>query len=97
MLTISQTIRSTETPDGAILLDVRRGQIFGVNLIGAKILLLLREGSDERQIAAAVSVGSGEPIDTVSTDVRDFLETLRQQSILNEGEPEASDDHTDRA
>jgi len=87
MLTISNTIRSTRTPDGAILLDVERGQMFSVNVVGSKILELLSTGCDERQIADQVSATCGVDIDMVRADVHEFLEALSRQRILNRGGP----------
>jgi hypothetical protein len=82
MLRISSAIRRTQTPDGAILLDVGRGQIFSLNAIGTKILDLLEAGRDEAQIAAHLSAACSTDIDTVRRDVRDFLEALSQHAIL---------------
>ncbi len=82
MLTISGTIRSTPTPDGAILLDVERGQMFCLNGIGSKILGLLGNGCNEEQITAQVSAAYGADVDQVRDDVHNFLETLTQNHIL---------------
>ena len=82
MFTISGTIRSTPTPDGAILLDVKQGQMFCLNGIGSAILELLGAGCDEEQITARVSATYGADIDQVRVDVHDFLEALTQHQIL---------------
>jgi hypothetical protein len=82
MRAISNTIRSTQTPDGAILLDIERGQMFCVNGIGSKILELLGAGCDERQIVDQVSAAYSADIDQVRADVNDFLETLTVHHIL---------------
>jgi hypothetical protein len=84
MFSISSTIRSTVTPDGAVLLDLRRGQMFCVNGIGSKILELLSTGSDEEQMAAQVSAADGVDINQVRADVHEFLEALRQHHILQQ-------------
>jgi hypothetical protein len=95
MLAISNAIRRTPTPDGAILLDVELGQMFSLNVIGSKILELLETGRDEGQIARQVSAAFGADIDTVRVDVHDFLETLRRHRILLQGGPEAIHGSTD--
>jgi Coenzyme PQQ synthesis protein D (PqqD) len=82
MLAISKTIRRTQTQDGRILLDVERGQIFCLNVIGSKILDLLETGYDEGQIAEHVSEAYGADLDIVRTDVHDFLKTLNKHEIL---------------
>jgi hypothetical protein len=82
---ISSTIRKTETPDGAVLLDVERGEIFSVNVIGSKILELLHVGLDETAIASQLSSIFGVDPEQVRTDVHEFLETLHRRHILSKG------------
>jgi Coenzyme PQQ synthesis protein D (PqqD) len=89
VLAISKTIRRTQTPDGAVLLDVERGQMFSLNPIGTKILELLDEGHDEAQISEHMSAVFGVAIETVRVDVRDFLEALSGHEILQCGPPAA--------
>jgi DNA-binding CsgD family transcriptional regulator len=88
MFSISNTIRQTQTPDGAVLLDIARGQMFALNATGSKILDLLGKGYDEAQIAEHLSVVCGTDIDTVRTDVHDFLKTLTRHEILHRSEVE---------
>jgi hypothetical protein len=82
MLTISDTIRRTETPDGGILLDVERGQIFCLNVVGSKIVELLDRGYDEAYIADQIGAAYGTDINTVRGDVQAFLKALNQHRIL---------------
>jgi hypothetical protein len=84
MFSISSTIRQTQTPDGAVLLDIGRGQMFSVNGIGSKIIELLSTGSDEEQMAAQVSAAYGVDINQVRADVHEFLEALHQHHILKQ-------------
>ena len=90
MRAISSSIRRTQTPDGGILLDIERGQMFSLNEIGSKILDLLETGYDEGQIAEHLSAAYGTDIDTVQVDVHDFLESLNQQHILEQCAPTAT-------
>ena len=55
MFKISDTIRRTETVDGGILLDIHHGQMFCLNVVGAKILELMQRGYDETRIADEIS------------------------------------------
>jgi hypothetical protein len=82
---ISQAIRKTDTADGAVLLDVERGQMFSVNSIGSKILELLDKGFAEAEIATQLSAACGVDLEQVRTDVHDFLEALNRHHILGEG------------
>lgn len=96
MHAISSSIRRTQTPDGGILLDIERGQIFCLNVIGSKILDLLEEGHNEERIAEQVSAAYGTDIETVRTDVHDFLDALNRHEILQHHGPVARSE-TERA
>ena len=50
MYRVSNTVRSTHNQDGAIVLDVRQGQIFNLNFVGSRILELLKSGYTESGI-----------------------------------------------
>jgi len=82
MLEISDTVRSTSTRDGQVLLDLRQGQMFSVNGVGAKILEFLAKGWDEAPIAEEISQAYAVSIDVVRSDVHEFVETLRKHEIL---------------
>jgi Coenzyme PQQ synthesis protein D (PqqD) len=90
MLVISNTIRRTRTPDGGILLDVERGQMFSLDPVGSKILDLLDEGCDEAQIVDQVSAVYGQQIEMVRIDVRSFLEALSQHHVVRQGDSTAA-------
>jgi len=82
---ISTAIRKSETPDGAVLLDIERGQMFSVNGIGSRILELLGTGLDEAEIARQLSATWGVDLEQVRADVHEFLETLNRLHILDQG------------
>ena len=82
MFRISETIRRTETVDGGILLDVHHGQMFCLNVAGAKILELMQQGYDESRIADEISRDYGVSKDIVRADVIEFIETLQKHHIL---------------
>jgi Coenzyme PQQ synthesis protein D (PqqD) len=82
MLHTSDTIRSTETPDGRILLDVRHGQMFSVNAVGSKILDLLERGQDESSIVEEISRLYVMDVEIVRRDVREFIEALSKSHIV---------------
>lgn len=87
MFTISDTIRRTETVDGGILLDVQHGQMFCLNVVGAKILELLGRGYDQAQAADEISRDYGANRDVVRADVIEFIETLQKHHILQPSRP----------
>lgn len=82
MFRISDTIRRTETIDGGILLDVHHGQMFCLNVVGAKILELMQRGYDEARIADEISRDYGASKEVVRLDVIEFIETLQKHHIL---------------
>jgi hypothetical protein len=87
MFRISDTIRQTETVDGGILLDVHHGQMFCLNVVGAKILELMRRGYDESRIADEISRDYGMNGEVVRAHVIEFIETLRKHHILQPVRP----------
>jgi Coenzyme PQQ synthesis protein D (PqqD) len=82
VLLVSHTIRRIQTPDGAVLLNVERGQMFSLNPVGSKILELLDAGVAQAQIAEQVSAAWSADLEMVERDVRDFIEALRRHEIL---------------
>lgn len=82
MYRISDTIRRTETVDGGILLDVHHGQMFCLNILGAKILELMQRGYGESRITDEISRDYQVPRDTVRADVLEFIESLQKHHVL---------------
>src|ERR1035437_2435244 len=58
MYRVSDTVRSIHNQDGAIVLDVRQGQMFNLNLVGSRILELLKRGSTESEIVDEIGGSS---------------------------------------
>lgn len=85
MLRISDTIRQTQTMDGGVLLDIHHGQMFCLNLVGAKILELLQRGYDESRITDDISRDYGVSREVVRADVTEFIEMLEKNRILLPG------------
>lgn len=82
MFRVSDTIRHTATADGGILLDIHHGQMFCLNVVGAKILEMMQKGYDQSYIADEISRIYGVAIETVRADVAEFIENLHQHHIL---------------
>jgi len=90
MFKICSEVRSTQTQDGSILLDVHHGQMFCLNLVGSKILELLARGYDEARIAEEISNSYGVAREIASGDVREFLDALYRHHILQPLRPNGS-------
>jgi len=79
---VSAELRSTHNHDGAVVLDIRHGQMFRLNLVGSRILELLKESRDETEIADQISAEFGAERDLVASDVREFLAQLERHQLL---------------
>jgi hypothetical protein len=82
MPTLSRTIRSAQTQDGQVLLDVLRGRVFCLNPVASKIIDLLVEGLPEPQIVAEITRIYRVDADTVRADLEEFLGRLHEQHVL---------------
>jgi hypothetical protein len=79
---VSDSIRRTQTEDGGVLLDILHGQVFSLNVVGSKILELVEKEFDETQIVDQVSRAYAMDIETVRSDVHEFIEVLTKHHIL---------------
>jgi Coenzyme PQQ synthesis protein D (PqqD) len=86
MYRVSETIRSTHNQDGAILLDVRHGQMFNVNFVGSRIFELLKNGSTQSGIVDEISREFSVSRDQAALDVREFIQTLKSFQLVQEHE-----------
>jgi hypothetical protein len=86
MYTLSETVRSTHNQDGAIVLDVRQGQMFSLNFVGSRILELLKSGTTESEIVDEIVREFGVGGDIAQNDVREFLENLKKCHLVEEHE-----------
>ena len=86
MYRVSNTVRSTHNQDGAIVLDVRQGQMFNVNFVGSRILELLKSGSTESAIVDEIGREFCVSRQLAENDVREFLQTLRECHLIAESE-----------
>jgi hypothetical protein len=87
MYRVSDTVRSTHNRDGAIVLDVRQGQIFNINFVGSRIFELLKSGCIESAIVDQISREFDVSRDLAENDVREFLQNLKKCHLVEEHEP----------
>jgi hypothetical protein len=79
---LSDSVRTTHTGDGAVVLDISRGRMFTFNPTGSRILQLLNTGVEEKEIALTlVQEFSADPR-TADADVGEFLTLLRQHALV---------------
>jgi hypothetical protein len=83
-MTTSETIRSTVTNDGVVLLDVGNGKIFNSNAVGSRIWVKLQEGLDVDTITAQVSAEFNVSPERLRPDVEDFIDKLKVNGIVSD-------------
>ncbi len=84
MYKVSEGIRSTHGQDGAIVLDIRHGQMFILNFVGSRVLELLETGATESAIVDEISQKFEVSRDIAESDVREFIESLKQHHLLED-------------
>ena len=90
MYRVSATVRSTHNQDGAIVLDVRQGQMFNLNFVGSRILELIKSSSTESAVVDQISREFNISRDLAENDVREFLQNLKKCHLLEEHEPDVA-------
>jgi hypothetical protein len=82
MTPFPNSIRRVTNADGGVVLDLRRGAMFRVNALGAKVLDLLDQGDSPTQIAEKLSAEFNVPLHDVRADVEEFIESLKMHGVL---------------
>lgn len=83
MPTRDLNLRTIVNEDGAVILDTRLGTISTLNTTGAYIWQALERGDSLEAIAASLAQETGEQIDVVKRDVREFMDSLKSQQLLS--------------
>ena len=96
MRKLSEQVRSTHTQDGAVVLDIRHGRMFRLNLVGSRMLELLKQGHSEPQIAEEIGREFGATREIVEPDLREFLTLLERHGLLATHPSNERSSHTAR-
>jgi hypothetical protein len=75
-------VRASVSGDGLVLLDVKGGQMFGSNTVGARIWQLLESRRTSGEIARQLASDYGIPLDVAERDVRSFVADLVTRGLL---------------
>ena len=75
-------LRMVMNEDGAVILDTKLGTISTLNPTGAFIWQALERGDSLEAIVASLARETGEQIDVVKRDVREFIDSLKEQQLL---------------
>lgn len=76
-------LRAVANLDGAAILDTEAGQITTLNSTGAMVWQALARGESLDAVAATLALETGEQMDAVKTDLRNFIEELRKKDLLS--------------
>jgi hypothetical protein len=82
MYRVAESVRSKHNQDGASVLDVRQGDMFTLNIVGSRVLELLKAGAPESAIADDISRQFDVSRKTAERDVQEFIGTLKKHRIL---------------
>jgi hypothetical protein len=74
-------LKAVTTPDGAAILDGRRGTISTLNPTGAYVWQALQRGEDAEAIALNLARETGVAADVVRHDVQLFVEALKGHDL----------------
>jgi len=85
MIKISETVRVSHAPDGAVLLDIAHGKIYSLNPVASRILCLAAQGLDEEEIPSEIAREFRQDLETVRNDVTAFLAQLRGHRLIADG------------
>jgi len=87
MYRVAKTVRATHGLDGAVVLDIRQGQMFNLKPVGSRILELVKEGSNQEHITDEISREFSVARKVAERDVREFLQDLQNNHLVEECEP----------
>jgi hypothetical protein len=82
MTPFPESIRRVANADGGVVLDLRRGAMFRVNAVGARVLDLLDEGDSATQIAEKLSAEFNVALNEAHADVEEFIESLKLRGVV---------------
>jgi len=79
----ADTIRRLSSADGGAVLDLRRGILFCVNPLGARVMDLLEQGDSPDRIADKLSAEFQVALNEVESDVAEFIESLKARGVID--------------
>jgi len=83
--TVSPDVRSTQSEDGAVLLDIRQGLCFSLNVVGAKVwekLEASQSGLTLLQLVGELAPLFAVPTDQLRTDLEHYLRELEAKALV---------------
>ena len=84
-LQVSASVKSTNTPDGVVLLDVQGGMCFPLDAVGTIIWKGLEQHASVEAIAQQVAATYQIPMEQALADTREFVQQLQAQHLVRDG------------
>lgn len=78
----SPHVRSTETPDGLVLMDVRTGRYYAMNATAEALWRAIERGEPLEGVANQVAIRTGADAQRVTADFRHLLEDLERHGLI---------------
>lgn len=82
---VSPDVRSTKSEDGAVLLDIRQGLCFSLNVVGAKVWEKLGSSQTGVTLTELVSTLAPQfhvPVHQLTTDLQRYLGDLEAKGLV---------------
>jgi len=76
-------LRTIANQDGAVVLNSAAGTITTLNATGAFVWQGLERGEGLAAITESLARETGEQVDTLERDVREFIDALKKQHLLS--------------
>jgi hypothetical protein len=89
---ISKTVRTAANQDGAVLMDIRKGQMFSINPVGSRIWQQLNDACTPEEIAQELMTDFGISREQALYDVKEFAQQLEAQQLIRWSESQESQD-----
>ena len=83
---ISDSARSTYTQDGAVVLDIQKGQCYGLNIVAAKAWSTLESrkyGIAFRDLIDSLRSVLSVPREKLETDIAEHLQKLEKMGLVH--------------
>jgi hypothetical protein len=83
--TVSLDVRSTQSEDGAVLLDIRQGLCFSLNVVGAKVwekLEARQTGMTLSQLVSELAPHFTVSVDQLKADLQEYLRELEAKGLI---------------
>ncbi len=82
MTNMMEHLRTVANEDGAAILNTESGALSTLNATGAYVWEALQRGVEESTIIAGLIQETGESPEVVATDIRAFLASLKEHTVL---------------